>query len=46
MAVAGPWLTVYGFGIPAAQRFEFNLGLGLSSLAMEFVAPLATAIIP
>lgn len=43
---AGPWLFAYGFGIPAAQGFEFNLGLGLSSLMMEFVAPLAPAIIP
>ncbi len=46
MAVAGPWLTAYGYGIPAAQGFEFNLGLGLSRLVMEFVAPLAPAIIP
>ena len=46
MAVAGPTLTAYGYGIPASQGFEFNLGLGLSRLVMEFVAPLAPAIIP
>ena len=46
VAVAGPSLFAYGFGIPAAQGFDFNLGLGLSSLVMEVVAPLAPAIIP
>lgn len=45
-AWAGPWLFAYGIGIPAAQGFEFNLGLGLSSLVMEFLVPLAPAIIP
>ena len=43
---ADPWLFAYGFGIPVAQGLEFNLGLMLSSMAMNLVAPLAPALIP
>ena len=43
---AGPWLFAYGIGIPAAHGLEFNLGLGLSGMAMNLVAPLAPALIP
>ena len=41
-----PWLMAYGIGIPVAHGFDFNLGLGLSGMVMNFVVPLAPAIIP
>ena len=41
-----PWLMAYGIGIPVAHGFEFNIGLGISGMVMNFVLPLAPAIIP